>query len=151
LQTGEKDFKNMSIMLLKRGYPNRVKVFKFIEDMGCAYACADLVVSRAGALAIAEIEATNKPSILVPYPYAARNHQLLNAKVLEKSGAAKLILDNELNGKVLAKEVLRIIEDDELRKRMREAAKNLSSLNASSFIVERISRYGRVKMMKSVS
>jgi len=144
LQTGEKDFENIS-MLLKRQYPNRVKVFKFIEDMGCAYACADLVVSRAGALAIAEIEATNKPSILVPYPYAARNHQLLNAKVLERSGAAKLILDNELNGKVLAKEVLRIIENDELRKRMREAAKNLSSLNASSFIVERISRYGCVR------
>jgi UDP-N-acetylglucosamine--N-acetylmuramyl-(pentapeptide) pyrophosphoryl-undecaprenol N-acetylglucosamine transferase len=143
LQTGEKDFKNINIWV-KKNYSKRVKVFKFIDDMGSAYACADLVVSRAGALAISEIEANSKPAILVPYPYAARDHQLLNAKVLERSGAAKIILDNELDGKVLAEEVLRIVEDNELRKRMQEAAKNLSSRDATSFIVEKISKYGCV-------
>jgi len=150
LQTGRKDFENIS-MIVNRAYPNRVKVFKFIEDMGSAYTCADLVVSRAGALAIAEIGANGRPSILVPYPYAARNHQLLNAKVLERNGAAKIILDNELNGKVLTEEVLRIIQDDELRNRMKEATKNLSSRNASSFIVKRISRYGCVAGPKLAS
>lgn len=66
-------------------------IFPYMDDMGAAYAAADLVVSRAGATTVAELTAVGLPSILVPYPYATDDHQTANAKYLERAGAARMV------------------------------------------------------------
>ncbi len=81
------------------------EVAPFIDDMPAAFARADLVVCRAGAGAVAELAAAGKPSILVPLPHAADQHQLRNAEAFEKAGAAVLVLDHEMDGGRLFEEV----------------------------------------------
>ena len=72
-----------------------VTVVPFVDDMPGAFADADLVICRAGAGAVAELAAAGKPAILVPYPYAADDHQAKNAAALERTGAARMVLDRE--------------------------------------------------------
>ena len=74
----------------------------FIDDMASAYAWADLVVCRAGALTVSELAATGSASILIPYPYAVDNHQYFNASHLQQQGAAEIIRESELSTDVLA-------------------------------------------------
>lgn len=87
------------------------EVFSFVEDMPSVFAQADLIVGRSGAGAVAELAAARKPSILVPFPRAADQHQLKNARVLASAGAAILLEENVLSGERLAKEVLGLFED----------------------------------------
>src|SRR5207249_3955356 len=87
----------------------RADVRPFIADMGAAYAAADVVVCRAGATTIAELAALGKPAILVPYPYAADDHQRANAESLVGVGAAAMVLDAEASGERLAAEVRRLL------------------------------------------
>jgi UDP-N-acetylglucosamine--N-acetylmuramyl-(pentapeptide) pyrophosphoryl-undecaprenol N-acetylglucosamine transferase len=75
-------------------------LFPYIKDMGPAYAAADLVVSRAGATTLAEVTARGLPSVLVPYPYATDNHQVVNARQLEVAGAAKIIPDDNFSSQL---------------------------------------------------
>jgi UDP-N-acetylglucosamine--N-acetylmuramyl-(pentapeptide) pyrophosphoryl-undecaprenol N-acetylglucosamine transferase len=95
-QTGERNFASVSEEAARK----RVKcaVFPFVEDMSSAYAASDLVVSRAGALTLAEITACGKPSVLIPYPHAAADHQRYNAEVLQEEGAAQIISETAENG-----------------------------------------------------
>lgn len=81
------------------------EVWSFLSAMPEAFAQADLVVCRSGAGAIAELAAAGKPSILIPFPFAADQHQLKNAEALERAGAARMVLDAELNGRRLFEEV----------------------------------------------
>lgn len=81
------------------------EICAFIEDMPAAFAQADLVVSRAGMGTVSELAAAGKPSILVPLPTASDQHQLRNAEAFEKAGAARLILDQDMNGRRLVEEV----------------------------------------------
>ncbi|HXJ36708.1 MAG TPA: undecaprenyldiphospho-muramoylpentapeptide beta-N-acetylglucosaminyltransferase [Candidatus Eisenbacteria bacterium] len=99
------------------------KVEPFVDDMGAAYAAADLVVARAGAMSCAEITARGLPSILVPYPYAADDHQRHNAAVLVRAGAAEMILDAELDGERLANVLGRLLGDTAARATMAAAAR----------------------------
>ena len=78
------------------------EVVRFIEDMSEAYAWADLVVCRAGALTIAELTAAGVGSVLVPFPYAVDNHQYYNALFLEQHHAAQIMLEANLNAESLA-------------------------------------------------
>ena len=84
--------------------------------------CVDLVVSRSGAMTITEISIVGKPSIFIPFPYATENHQEYNAKVLEKVGAAKIILDADLDFNILNSTINEIISDKEKMCRMSENA-----------------------------
>jgi UDP-N-acetylglucosamine--N-acetylmuramyl-(pentapeptide) pyrophosphoryl-undecaprenol N-acetylglucosamine transferase len=81
------------------------EVTAFITDMPRAFEQADVVACRAGAGALAEVAAAGKASILVPYPFAADDHQLRNAEALAKAGAARLVLDRDMDGKHLFEEV----------------------------------------------
>jgi len=74
-----------------------------------ALACADLCICRAGATTLAEVSAAGKASILIPYPYAAENHQEYNARAFEDKGAAKVILDKDLSGELLWSEIKNIL------------------------------------------
>lgn len=87
------------------------EVMPFISDMPAAFAQADLILCRAGAGAVTELAASGKPAILVPFPYAADQHQLKNAEAFERAGAAKLILDRDMNGRRLYDEVARLVSE----------------------------------------
>ena len=94
-QTGKYYYETAKLFVSKNQLKN-VRVRDFIDRIDLAYAAADVIISRAGAIAISELCVVGKPSILVPYPYAAANHQMHNARRLEAARAAILIKDNEL-------------------------------------------------------
>ncbi len=110
----------------------------YLKEMELAYAIADLVVSRAGATTVAEIISLGLPAILIPYPYATRNHQEKNAKVLERFGAARVLLDSELNGRSLFQQVRNLIFNDAALNAMREKAKKLRKTKAAAEIARLI-------------
>lgn len=99
------------------------EIVPFISDMPAAFAAADLVVCRAGAGAVSELAAAGKPSILVPFPYAADNHQTRNAQAMERAGASRLVRDAEMTGEMLVATVSRIMAE---LARMGEAARQFA-------------------------
>jgi UDP-N-acetylglucosamine--N-acetylmuramyl-(pentapeptide) pyrophosphoryl-undecaprenol N-acetylglucosamine transferase len=101
-----------------------------------AYAGADLVLCRAGAMTIAELTVFGKPAILVPYPYAIYDHQRANAESLQERGAAAMILDRELNGEVLAERIRGYYSDRARLERMAKAARALGRPDAAARIVD---------------
>lgn len=112
-------------------------ITEFISKMDYAYAAADLVVSRAGAIAIAEICATGKASILVPYPLAAEDHQTANAMTLVKEGAAILIKDADVSAQ-LTDTILSMINDKEKINAIGKAASTLFTADADTRIAKEI-------------
>jgi len=102
------------------------EVVPFIQDMPAAFAQADLVVCRSGAGAVAELAAAGKPSILVPFPFAADNHQWRNAEVLARAGAARLVADQEFTGRRFFEELTALASEPDLLLRMGEAARRLA-------------------------
>ena len=119
---------------------DRIKVLPFVDDMGAFYAATDLVVSRAGALALAEIAACGKPSLLIPYAGAAGDHQSKNAESLRAAGAATILKQRVLNGERLATEIKSLINNTVALDRMASAAKAVSKPDAAIQIVEEIER-----------
>lgn len=114
-----------------------VWVGDFIRQMEMAYAAADLVISRAGAMAIAELCVVGKPSVLVPYPHAAEDHQTVNAKHLEQKGAGILIPDAEA-GNRLVKQALELLADNEKLSAMRAQSSRLGIRDADMVIAQEI-------------
>ena len=90
-QTGDTEYSKF-----KKYNSDLIKVIPFIHNMADAYSIADLIICRSGALTISEITICGKPSILIPLPSSAANHQLKNARVLEKNGASYLIGEKRL-------------------------------------------------------
>lgn len=133
-QTGDKDYEEIKEFYIARDF--KTAVFPFIERMAEAYAASDLIVARSGAGTISEITACGKPSILVPYPYAAKNHQEINAKILLNEGAAALILDKDIDGKRLASEIRFLIENTERLWQMEKASKKLGIKDGTKKVVD---------------
>ena len=113
-------------------------LFPYIQEMGAAYAVADLAVTRAGASTVAELTARGLPSILIPYPYATDNHQFVNAQNLETAGAAKIISDQDINADKLYKAVSGLVHDPQQLKQMRERAVKFGRPQAARNLAERI-------------
>ena len=107
------------------------QVDAFIENMPAAFAEADLVVGRAGANAVAELAAAGKPSILVPFPFAADGHQKENAAAMARAGGALMVEDSAMNGPRLFEEVSRFAVDRGLLARMGLAARGLAHPGAA--------------------
>ena len=107
-------------------------VHAFIDDVPAAYAAADLVLARCGASMLAEIALTGKPSLLVPYPHATRDHQRLNAVAFVEQGAARMMLDHELGGERLAEEIQALCRDKAAMKQMAAAAKKIGRPDAAA-------------------
>jgi UDP-N-acetylglucosamine--N-acetylmuramyl-(pentapeptide) pyrophosphoryl-undecaprenol N-acetylglucosamine transferase len=137
-QTGERDFAEISRMVRDREIA--CKVYPFIEDMASAYACSDLVVSRAGALTLAEITACRKPAILIPFPFAAADHQRHNARTLERAGAAYMILEKDLTPKNLSGAILSLLSDDARLHQMAEKSRSLGKPDATPQLVDEMER-----------
>jgi UDP-N-acetylglucosamine--N-acetylmuramyl-(pentapeptide) pyrophosphoryl-undecaprenol N-acetylglucosamine transferase len=134
-QTGKKDREQISEAV--KQYPAGIKVLAYIDEMPYALAAADLVISRSGA-GISEALACGLPSILIPFPYAASNHQEYNAKSLEQAGAAVMVLDRELNGQILADNIIGILFNQERYNQMTVAAKSLARPDAAGIIAENL-------------
>jgi UDP-N-acetylglucosamine--N-acetylmuramyl-(pentapeptide) pyrophosphoryl-undecaprenol N-acetylglucosamine transferase len=105
----------------------------FIREMPYAYAAADVVVSRAGAMSVAEIAVTAKPAVFVPYPLAAEDHQTANARILSDRDAAALVPDAEA-GASLVDKVLELVSDEEKRRSMSVRAGNLAHRGAAVMV-----------------
>ncbi len=112
-----------------------VVVKAFIREMPQAYASADVVVSRAGALACSEICAQHKTALLIPSPFVAEDHQTVNARNLEKHGAAVVLAESHLS-KSFEKEVHRLLTDPELRQKLAHAATRLALPDAAVSIAD---------------
>lgn len=114
----------------------QIMLREYINDMDRCLAAADLVVCRAGASSLSEIQALGKPSILVPYPYAAENHQFYNAKTMSDRDAAILIEEKDFTGERLLSEVERLISEPNRLEIMGENAKAMAIVDASQRITE---------------
>ena len=106
--------------------------------MPSAYACADLVVARSGASTLTEISLAALPSVLVPFPYAADDHQTANAQVFVKANAAKLIQEKELTPASLAEFLSQLLTNPGALKNMAEASKSLAIPDAADQVVAKI-------------
>ena len=120
------------------GCEERVWVTDFITEMPMAYRAADVVVCRAGALTLAEINVCGLPSILIPFAAAAGNHQEANALALAQRGAAVVILERELAKRDLAAEIIALIDDPARREKMGSTAKTFAFADASSVLANAI-------------
>ena len=113
------------------------EVYTFINDIAEYYRNSDLIISRSGSGAISEITAFGKASVLVPYPYAAHNHQSLNAMFMENAGASVVINEEVLTEKYLTTKIEEILKEDRLPL-MSEASRKLAKPDAAKEIVEQL-------------
>jgi UDP-N-acetylglucosamine--N-acetylmuramyl-(pentapeptide) pyrophosphoryl-undecaprenol N-acetylglucosamine transferase len=133
LQTGRQDFERVKETVETEQLPARV--MPFLRRIHMAYAAADLVVCRSGAMTLAEIAACGTPAILIPYPYAAHDHQVVNASNLADRGAAAMILDRELTGERLGNEIAHWLSDRQGLSRMSSNARTFNRPDAAIKIV----------------
>lgn len=117
-----------------------IKVLPYIYNMEEMMNNVDIIVARSGAMTITEISNLGKPSILVPLPNVSHNHQLYNAKVLENVKAAKIILNDELDGEKLNKVITEIAESPEKMKEMGKNALKVSTTDVEEKIYEEIKK-----------
>lgn len=114
-----------------------ILVTTFLDKMEMAYAAADVIISRAGAMSVAEICVSMKPTIFVPYPFAAEDHQTANAQQLIKQNAALLVEDKMVNEKLVPL-ILELVHNQELKNTMSNQLKKLAIFNADEIIATSI-------------
>ena len=135
-QTGNEDYESVKPQADAAGFP--VRALAYLDQMERAYAVADLALCRAGAMTITELTACGVPAILIPYPYAAGDHQTQNAKGLVDRGAAEMIPDAELTSEELVRHVESLFRDEPRLRRMARNARAFSRTNAAERIVRSI-------------
>lgn len=134
-QTGKTDFK--SITETENNTSRNLQITEFISNMQMAYSAADVIVSRAGAIAISELAMAKKPVLLVPFPFAAEDHQTKNALTLVEKNAARMVKDVEMKEKFWPT-LLEITEDAALREEMSANLEFFARPNATQEIVDEI-------------
>jgi len=123
------------------GNSGNIIIKPYLQEMEYALACADLCIARSGAAFLAEMTAKGLPGILVPYPYAAENHQEYNARALVEQGAAEMILDRELTGEGLLKKTEQLLFAFEKREKMAEMSKQAGKPEAMDNIIREIKKH----------
>ena len=134
-QTGTADYEDVKHVYGQLGV--RAEVKDFFNDMAGIYERASLVLSRAGATTLAELTALSKAAILVPYPYAADDHQTKNGSYLVQAGAAKMYNENSLTAQILAEQIIMMLADNEMCQIMGARAGTLAKVDAVESIVDR--------------
>ena len=135
-QTGKLDYKNI-LEETKDISSRNLQIVEFIKSMETAYSAADIIVSRAGAIAISELAIAKKPVLLVPFPFAAEDHQTKNAQTLVDKNAAKMVKDTEMKEKFW-KTLSEICENEDLRKEMSQNLEFFAKPKATEEIVDEI-------------
>ena len=134
--TGKTGFDSMNQALKDVALSKEINIREYINDMDLCMAAADLVICRAGAITLGELQACGKPAILIPSPYVAENHQYHNALTLKKIGAAELIEEKDLTEEKLIETVSYLIENKPKLEAMSEAAKKNAILDANQRIYD---------------
>jgi UDP-N-acetylglucosamine--N-acetylmuramyl-(pentapeptide) pyrophosphoryl-undecaprenol N-acetylglucosamine transferase len=142
-QTGESDFERVRAGYEAAGWAEQADVRRYIDNMVAHFAASDLVVCRAGATTTAELIAAGKASLMIPFPFAADDHQRRNAEALEKAGASVMVLQQVATGERLAREIGALIEKPERVTRMEESARKLARGDAASAAVDLIEKLVR--------
>jgi UDP-N-acetylglucosamine--N-acetylmuramyl-(pentapeptide) pyrophosphoryl-undecaprenol N-acetylglucosamine transferase len=133
-QTGSADLDSTLLNYQSRGID--AEVLPFIMDMAQAFRSADLLICRAGATSIAEITASGKASVLIPFPHAVNDHQTKNAEALVKAGAAVLIREKDISGKTLAETIEKFYHHPEFIREMEARSASLGNARAAADIVD---------------
>lgn len=138
-QTGQNDYTMAREFVLTAGDPvaGHTRVHRFIERMENAFAACDLALCRSGASTIAELTLAGIPSVLVPYPFAAADHQTENARAMTEGGAAVMCKDSELD-KGLLPTVLELLDDPTRRQAMGKRAKMLAKPDAARTLAQAV-------------
>lgn len=136
---GQKQYDSVKEKLKNIDLTN-TKIVPYIYNMEEAENIADVVVARSGAMTITEISNLGKASILIPLPNVSNDHQMYNAKVLEKIGAAKIITNDELNGEILNTTIDSIILDTNICKQMGEKASKVATVDVEEKIYNEIKK-----------
>lgn len=136
--TGPRDLASVRQGYDAGGY--RAVVEPFFQAMAMAYAAADLCFCRAGAGTVAELCALGKPSVLIPFPFAANDHQRYNAEALVASGGARMVLDRELNGATVAEIIRTFLRNREGLEAMARRAKTLAKPDAAIRLADLVTR-----------
>jgi UDP-N-acetylglucosamine--N-acetylmuramyl-(pentapeptide) pyrophosphoryl-undecaprenol N-acetylglucosamine transferase len=137
-QTGQRDYDHVLAAYQQSGISG--EVHKFIDDMPGTFGRADLLVCRSGASTVGEITAAGKPAIFVPFPAAADDHQNVNARALERVGAAVVVEESNLGAAYLVDTIAALIGDAGRLRSMSEAAKSLAHPQAVEEIAEMVVR-----------
>ncbi len=134
--TGKAGYSSVKEALASADLSDLIDVREYIDDMDICMAAADLVICRAGAITLSEIACLGKPSILIPSPYVAENHQFHNAMTLKRAGAAEILEEKDLSGESLINAVSKIIENKPVLNKMSENAKKHAITDANKRIYE---------------
>jgi UDP-N-acetylglucosamine--N-acetylmuramyl-(pentapeptide) pyrophosphoryl-undecaprenol N-acetylglucosamine transferase len=137
-QCGKFYFKDMQTELERSGLKH-VQLREFIREMDLAYAAADVIVSRAGALSVSELSLVGKPVIFIPSPNVAEDHQTKNAMAFVNNKAALLLKDSEAVGQLKSK-VDQLMQDSELSRVLGENIKRLAKPDAANAIVNELEK-----------
>ena len=131
--TGENEYERICEKFKNRDLCG-VSIVPYIYDMSSVMNSADLVICRAGAITISELTAIGVPSILIPSPYVTANHQEYNARVLEKHGAAVVVLEKELKSNILHNQMMSLLNDKDQLNKMARNSKKIGIINATEKI-----------------
>ena len=140
LSVGKQRYKE--VMEEAKNWPKSIEVFEYIQDPETYLAACDLFIGRAGAITCAEVQAVGAPSVLIPYPYAAQDHQTYNAKTFEDAKAGILLPDDQAVEK-LPGIVTELLADKERLTNMRKNARELAIYDAASRIVDEVKALAR--------
>ena len=135
--TGERGFDDVS-KTLGGNVPDGTKIVKYIYNMDEAMQAADLLVCRAGAITLSEINALGKPSVLIPSPNVTDNHQYYNAKALSDNGAALMTEEKDLDNESFVRTVDKLLSDKNKLKSMSEKSREMGITNATELIYREI-------------
>src|SRR5438309_7316742 len=124
--------------------PGRVVVRGFFDPIGVAYAAAHVVVARAGAMTVSELCAWGKPSVLVPLPTAAADHQTFNARALANAGASVFLLEREFTPDAFPKTVVPLVRDDKRLDALARSARGRGHPNAARTIIAKVLELSQV-------
>ena len=141
-QTGDSQFEAVRNGYAENGWPE-ADVRPYISNMVEAFDASDLIISRAGATTCAEVAAAGKAAIMVPFPDAADDHQRKNAEALAANGAARMLVQSELNGEALANELIDLISKPELIAEMGASARKMARPDAAKVAVDMIEELKR--------
>lgn len=130
-QTGAADFARVKDAYVETGWSEQAEVSSYIDNMVSDFAQADVVICRAGATTTAELIAAGKAAIMIPFPYAADDHQRKNAEALQAAGAARMIAQEELSGERLVREIEEFAQSPEILTRMESASRKLAHGDAA--------------------
>ena len=133
--TGENDYEQVSLQCAT--FKQRIIVKPYISNMEAAYAVSDLVISRAGATTLAELQMCKLAALLIPYPHAAAGHQEANARALVAKDAVEMVLDSDLSNEIFINKIITLMNDDDRRRLLGINMGQLARPEAAKTIIDK--------------